>query len=208
MNILIADDHPMVLDALERTAQRAVAHANIHGATSYPEAEQVLASQGPELALIDLNMPGMDGIDGLRRLHDHHPRCRMAAISAQDDAATVQAVLGLGIAGFLPKSETPSRLIQAIHLMLAGGVYVPTRALDSAQAPDAAALTPRQSEVLQLLKLGQPNKLIARQLGLTEGTVKIHVAAILRTLHARNRTEAVVIAHQSASAQPEFSTMA
>ena len=116
-------------------------------------------------------------------------------------------MLATGVSGFIPKTESRDVVLQAIRLVQAGGVYVPPRVLfdhgGAAPAPSVhgsnggdAALTPRQLDVLGCLLQGRPNKLIARDLGLTEGTVKIHIAAILRSLGASNRTEAVVRARE------------
>jgi DNA-binding NarL/FixJ family response regulator len=122
--------------------------------------------------------------------------------SGQEDPPTIRTVLGAGANGFFPKSAAPELLLQAIRLVQAGGVYVPPSVLadfrDGAPPakPDTAGLTPRQLAVLQRLLQGLPNKLIGRELGLTEGTVKIHIAAILRALRVRNRTEAVVRARE------------
>jgi DNA-binding NarL/FixJ family response regulator len=157
-----------------------------------------LAAQGDaDLALVDLNMPGMDGIVGLRRLRDAAPTLPIVVASGQEDPMTIRAVLAAGAVGFIPKSERSEVLLGALRLVQAGGTYVPSRLLDSTARPPptdlhSAELTPRQLDVLRCLLRGEPNKLIARELGLTEGTVKIHIAAILRALHARNRTEAVV----------------
>jgi DNA-binding NarL/FixJ family response regulator len=128
--------------------------------------------------------------------------------SGQDDPATIRAVLGSGANGFIPKTDPPALLLQALRVVSAGGTYIPSRALsdfDNGQPPlrpSAAGLTPRQIDVLRLLQKGEPNKTIARQLGLTEGTVKIHIAAILRGLQARNRTEAVVLSRELDLGEP------
>ena len=100
------------------------------------------------------------------------------------------------MSGFIPKTEPSEILLQALRLVLSGGRYLPASVLHAQTVPQTGAtgLTPRQLDVLRLLMRGEPNKLIARALDLTEGTVKIHIAAILRTLQARNRTEAVVLA--------------
>jgi DNA-binding NarL/FixJ family response regulator len=123
----------------------------------------------------------------------------LVVASGEDDPAVIRAALAAGAVGFLPKAESPDVLQQALRLVLGGGTYTPPQALSDLQPgaaprPDASGLTPRQTDVLRCLMRGQPNKLIARELGLTEGTVKIHIAAILRVLQARNRTEAVVVA--------------
>lgn len=199
MKVLIADDHPMVRDALARTVRELDATAEVLQAGDFEALLQLALDDRagpPDLALLDLNMPGMNGTTGLRRLRAQRPTLPVVVASGQDDATTIRAVLAAGAAGFIPKSERAEVLLGALRLVLAGGVYVPARSLEApALASPAAALallTPRQRDVLRALSRGQPNKLIARELGLTEGTVKIHIAAILRALQARNRTEAVV----------------
>ena len=202
MRVLIADDHPLVRDALARTVRELDPGADVQQVGDF-EALLQLALAGPaDLALLDLNMPGMQGITGLRQLRERLPTLPVVVASGQDDASTIRAVLAAGAAGFIPKSERAEVLLGALRLVLAGGVYVPARTLDeppAGVAPLVAGvvdLTPRQRDVLRALSRGQPNKLIARELGLTEGTVKIHIAAILRALQARNRTEAVVRARE------------
>jgi len=198
MKALVADDHPMVRDALARTVRRAEEGTEVHEAHDFPSAQGVCAAIVPEIALIDLNMPGMDGLLGVQALHRQWPAVSLIVASGQDDPPTIRAVLAAGARGFFPKSSAADLLLQAIRLVRAGGIYVPPQVLDDAH--DGAArpfassgeLTPRQLAVLQRLMRGSPNKVIARELGLSEGTVKIHIAAILRALRVRNRTEAVV----------------
>jgi DNA-binding NarL/FixJ family response regulator len=200
MKVLIADDHPLVRDALARTVSRVRPEAQLLQAASHDETLALLTSERPPLALVDLHMPGMDGTLALRRLRLASPTTTLLVVSGDDDPVVMRAALAAGAAGFVPKSEPPERLEQALALVLAGGTYLPPQALadfrnGAAPArPDPGALTPRQTDVLHGLMRGLPNKLIARELGLTEGTVKIHIAAILRALQARNRTEAVVVA--------------
>lgn len=202
MKVLIADDHPLVRDAMTRTVHRIDAQAEVHEAQDFAGAQCLCEALQPQLALLDLNMPGMNGLEGLRRLRQQFPPLRLIVASGQEDPPTIRAVLGTGASGFFPKSGPPELLVQAIRTVLAGGVYVPASVLadfrDGAPParPDVAGLTPRQIDVLHRLLRGWPNKLIARELGLTEGTVKIHIAAILRALQARNRTEAVVRARE------------
>jgi DNA-binding NarL/FixJ family response regulator len=205
MKVLIADDHPLVRDALARTVRELEPGAQVVQAGDFDTLLRLAVEEGTDLAdlaLLDLNMPGMNGTVGLRRLREQLPTLPVVVASGQDDAATIRAVLGAGAAGFIPKSERTEVLLSALRLVLAGGVYVPARSLDvpvaESVSPAAAIalLTPRQRDVLRALLRGQPNKLIARELGLTEGTVKIHIAAILRALQARNRTEAVVRARE------------
>ena len=200
MKVLIADDHPMVRDALKRTLLLVEPAAEVLEAADYAGAVQALQSQALDLALLDLHMLGMDRVDGLRRLRLRFAGVPMVVASGEDDPVVMRATLAAGARGFLPKSEAPEVLQQALRLVLGGGTYLPAQALADLRhgapppRPDAGGLTPRQTDVLRCLMRGQPNKLIARELGLTEGTVKIHIAAILRVLQARNRTEAVVVA--------------
>lgn len=210
MKVLIADDHPMVRDALARTMAAIDADVEVVEAANRSALETALSDpQVPDLVLVDLNMPGMQGVAGLQSLREQHPSVPVVVASAQEDPATIRAVLASGVSGFIPKSEPRELVLQAIRLVLAGGVYVPLRRMSSEAGPatlmpavpngDAAVLhglTARQIDVLRLLMQGRPNKQIARELGLTEGTVKIHLAALLRGLQVRNRTEAVVRARQ------------
>ena len=214
MRVLVADDHPLVRNALARTVLRADPEAEVFEAQDFPTTLARFETRPPDLALLDLNMPGMRGCQGLKELRRQFPTIALIVASGQEDPTTVRAVLATGINGFFPKTASADLLMEAIRLVRAGGVYVPLHALAdfhdgvSPRAPDAGGLTARQLDVLQLLMHGLPNKSIARDLGLTEGTVKIHIAAILRALQARNRTEAVVRARElgleraSADARP------
>ena len=192
MNVLIADDHPLVRDALARTVQQLAADVQVREAGDLDGLLRLAAQGDADLALVDLNMPGMDGVAGLRRLRAAAPTLPVVVASGQEDAVTIRAVLAAGAVGFIPKSERSEVLLGALRLVQSGGTYVPSRLLDAPPAAAAPGLTARQLDVLHLLLRGEPNKLIARELGLTEGTVKIHLAAIFRALNVRNRVEAVV----------------
>ncbi|MEO7855160.1 MAG: response regulator transcription factor [Rubrivivax sp.] len=207
MKIVIADDHPLLREALVVTVMRAVTDAEVRQAKDFDSLYEACASWAPSLALVDLNMPGMNALQGLQTLRRDFPTLALLVASAQEDAPTIRAVLASGVNGFFPKTGAPELLGSAIHLVLAGEAYVPPGALaglggDAPHRPDLSGLTPRQRDVLMRLLHGHPNKLIARELGLTEGTVKIHIAAILRALGARNRTEAVVRAHELGLGEP------
>lgn len=200
MKVLIADDHPLVRDALARSVRELDAAAEVLEAGDLAGLLRAAQHVGADFAIVDLQMPGMDGVIGLRQLREAAPTLPVVVASGQEDAATIRAVLAAGAMGFIPKSERPEVLLGALRLVRSGGTYVPPRLLESppgAAAPVRASdFTPRQLDVLRLLMRGEPNKVIARRLDLTEGTVKIHIAAILRTLQARNRTEAVVRARE------------
>ena len=201
-SVVIADDHPMVRDALARVVGQLYADAQVLEAGDFAAVLGHLGDAVPDLVLIDLNMPGMDGLHGLRRLREAFPALAIVVASGQDDPATIRAALAIGANGFIPKIDPPDLLLQALRVVRAGGVYIPARSngdvrgIMAGPSPNASGLTARQLDVLRLLLKGEPNKLIARQLGLTEGTVKIHIAAILRSLGASNRTEAVIRARE------------
>lgn len=209
MKILIADDHDlfragfgMVLNELGEETQLIQA-ANLTQAMACAQAEPSL-----DLALLDINMPAMNGVDGLKQFREQFPEIPVVIVSGSDELSDVQQMLGAGAAGFIHKATAPSVMLSALRLVLAGGVYVPPHAMRQEPMKASAAasvqgrmgwegkLTGRQMEVLRLLALGKPNKLIARELDLSEGTVKIHLSAIFRILDVNNRTEAVLVAQQ------------
>lgn len=171
------------------------------------EAERRI-EEDPDLALVDLNMPGSDGVAWIARLRDRFPSVPIIVISAEESCALVRALIDCGVAGFIPKSDSAAVVLQAVRLVLSGGTYAPLRFLAGSGAGTASAasttsvhgLTQRQLDVLALLAQGMPNKAIARQLGLSEGTVKVHLLAIFRALSVRNRTEAVVAAQKKLQA--------
>ena len=202
MDVLIADDHPLVRDALSRIVRQMAPDSRIDEAGDFRSLVAQIDREAPTLLLLDLNMPGMDGLAGLRRLRERYPSLAIVVASGQDDPVTIRTVLATGASGFISKADPPQTLINALRLVSGGGVYVSARLLGQAHdgatplGVDPSGLTPRQRDVLDLLLLGHPNKQIARSLGLTEGTVKIHIAAILRALRARNRTEAVLRARE------------
>ena len=218
MKILIADDHRLVIEAVK--AKLAEIEPGIEFVLAMSVDELLAgASDDLDLAVIDLNMPGADGQAHIEEIRRRHPAVPVIVLSGYEDPAIMRSALELGVLGFIPKAYSPEVMISAVRLVLAGGVYVPPMMLSAvppgivagvvaaaaeSTAPRASGahtlehlrnvLTERQVEVLQLLSQGKPNKLIGRALGISEGTVKIHLAAIFRALNVRNRTEAVVAA--------------
>ncbi|OFZ69554.1 MAG: hypothetical protein A2Z01_07010 [Betaproteobacteria bacterium RBG_16_58_11] len=208
MKILLADDHDlfraglgMVLSELGADiclVQAASLTAAIHCAEAEPDLD---------LALLDLNMPAMNGTAGLRNFREQFPDVPVVIVSGSDELSDIQQALDAGASGFIHKSTSPPVMLSALRLVLAGGVYVPLQAMKREPAKVAppspahgrgwaSGLTARQMEVLRLLAVGKPNKVIARELDLSEGTVKIHLSAIFRVLDVNNRTEAVLAAQQ------------
>lgn len=174
-------------------------------AASAGEVER-LAADDPDLALLDLHMPGSDGAPWIGRLRARFPALPVIVVSAEESPPLVRELIACGVAGFIPKSDTAAVILQAVRLVLSGGTYAPLRLLSGEHPaagngkarPDAPShgLTQRQLDVLALLARGLPNKRIARELGLSEGTVKVHLLAIFRALEVSNRTEAVVAAQK------------
>ena len=201
--IAIADDHPLMRGAL------ASAIAGVAPDAQFIEAEcleSTLAMIGeapaPDLLLMDLHMPGCEGLSGVRAVRTRAPHVPLAVVSADDDPAAVRAMLALGVSGFIPKTEPPAVIASAVRLILAGGVYVPPRLMTGGAPPanvngaPASGLTGRQTDVVRLLARGLSNKAIARELGVSEGTVKVHLLAVFRALDVRNRTSAVLAAQR------------
>jgi len=156
------------------------------------------------MALLDLNMPGMNGVAGITRFREQASDVPVVVISASEDVADIKEILDAGAMGYIPKSSSSQVILSALRLVLAGGVYVPVNVLHDADSPSEPAhkvrggihLTDRQLDVLHLIIQGKPNKVIARELQLSEGTVKIHLASIYRALNASNRTEAAMAAQR------------
>jgi DNA-binding NarL/FixJ family response regulator len=208
LRVLLADDHEMVRLAMKHALAALAERVEWLEAATADEVTQQAARE-PDLALLDFNMPGTDGLPWLARLRTHYPSLPLVVVSAQESPELVRALVELGVAGFIPKSDSAAVVLQAVRLVLAGGTYAPVRFLSARPVPgqpqqrDGAesagaldGLTPRQQDVLALLARGLPNKSIAREMGLSEGTVKVHLLAIFRALDVRNRTEAVVAAQK------------
>jgi DNA-binding NarL/FixJ family response regulator len=212
MKILIADDHELFRDGLRHVLTQLDGTVSIVEASDYFQAISLTESESDiGIVLLDLGMPGMPWSEGLQTLRRILPRdVPVIVLSASDDRRHVLQAVNLGAAGFIPKTSSSRVMLSALKLVLSGGVYLPPALLDqngdngypiatntsSNQENTAAFLTPRQREVLALLGQGKSNKEIARVLQLAEGTVKLHVTAILKALNVNNRTRAVVAAAQ------------
>lgn len=203
MRILIADDHHLIVEGVKTKL------AEIGPDIEFTTALDVNALRrsiehdpAPALALIDLNMPGSSGYEHLLEAIRGLPGVPVVVLSGSEDPALVRKLLELGVQGFIPKTYSPDVMLSAVRLVLSGGVYVPQMLLGgiaphaqpatSLEERQRRLLTDRQADVMRLLAQGKPNKVIARDLGISEGTVKIHLAAIFRALNVRNRVEAVV----------------
>lgn len=206
MNVVVADDHPLVRGALCALVAQLEPRVQVHQAVDFPGLLREVRERALDLAVVDLHMPGMEGLAGVAQVRAHCPRLPVLVLSGQTDSATADAALAAGASAFVPKTEDAQVLLTALQRMRRG-IASPTvvTALAPAGRPrptGLADLTPRQQEVLRLLVGGAPNREIGLRLGLAEGTVKLHVAAILRVLRVRNRTEAVARARSWIDAGP------
>lgn len=201
MKVLIADDHPLVREGLALIVRQWRSDVELCFAGDAAGLLAAAETMGPDLAIVDLTMPGMQGVAGVHALRARCPALALLVVSARDDDATVRAVLAAGAGGFVAKHEAPRAIVAALGSVVAGEMVAPPGTGGSSAAerrPVAAsphprvALTARQLDVLRELMQGRSNHAIAARLGLAEGTVKIHVAAVLRALKAHNRTEAIV----------------
>ena len=203
MNFLVVDDHAVVREGVAAVLRKAFADAEVLQASTGGAALAV-ADQTPglDLVLLDLMMPGADGMDCLAAFGEAHPGLPILVVSSSEAAGDVRRAIALGALGYVPKSANPATLLAAVTLVLMGEVYVPPfmvrdREGSTKGAPDIAlrsTLTERQRDVLKLITLAATNKDIAFQLNLSEKTVKTHVTAIFRALGVINRAQAARIA--------------
>lgn len=208
MKILVVDDHPLILEALKQVLRDLDPLIEIVEARDGNQALDQ-AQLHPDLALIllDLTLPYRNGFELICDLRSSSPDVPVVVLSATDDKETVLRTINEGAMGFIPKSSRTEVLLAALRLVFSGGVYLPPSvfttpagghnadlrpAMALVRTPKEIGLTERQGQVLSLLVQGKSNKLICRSLDLAEGTVKIHVTAILRALNVTNRTEALV----------------
>jgi DNA-binding NarL/FixJ family response regulator len=211
MNILIGDDHLLFREGLCRLLQQLDDKATFVEAGTFDE---VLAlargEQEFDLILMDLQMPGFPGFSGVQEVCENQAGTPVVIVSASETQSDVRAALDAGASGYIPKSSSVKIMLSALNLVFSGGIYVPPAALlgDSGgvggsstgsasggaggNSPGSPSLTQRQRDVLRCLREGKSNKQIAYELGLSEGTVKIHVTAVMRSLGVRNRTQAVI----------------
>jgi DNA-binding NarL/FixJ family response regulator len=202
MNILVVDDHPLYRSGVAYTLQNAGMDVHVTECAVLESAFQRLdAGLRVDLMILDLQMPGFQGLDSVRAVRTRHPEVPVLVLSGNEDPAVVRQCIDLGACGFVPKSAASDQFHAALQLVISGGVYLPptslsigapaTRAQQDAWSRLGAHLTGRQRQVLLGIVQGKPNKVIARDLGLSDTTVKSHVAHILDALVVSNRTEAV-----------------
>lgn len=214
MKILIADDHALfregmchVLGGLGESVtllQAAECESALQHATDHPDLD---------LVLLDLNMPGKNGFAVLDTFANRYPALPVVILSASNQRNDIQRALDAGALGFIPKDTTSAVMLSALRLVLSGGIYVPPAIAISAESEykkpqhDKHHFTPRQLETLAFLAQGYSNKEIARDLSLSEATVKMHVTAIFKILGVSNRTQAVLAVEKSGLTLPEIDNL-
>jgi DNA-binding NarL/FixJ family response regulator len=195
-SFLLVDDHTLFRTGLRLVLQDCLGLTQIHEAGAIMDAVDKYTGQRFDLILLDVQLPGLNGLDGAKVLMEHFPDARILVVSGSSEQAGMQAARVPGVSGFVAKSAAPADIEAAIHNCLNGIRHFP----DNTPAPGAgdgrSGLTPRQRDVLDQLALGRSNKLIARHLGVAENTVRVHVAAILDYLGVDNRLEAVLEAQR------------
>jgi len=208
MRALVIDDHPLIQEAVTRVLQRVDPRIVTDVASSSERGFEVASSgDEPELVLLDMNLPGLSGMAALKHWRASFPTVPVIVLSASADPQTVLAALDAGAAGFIPKSSSNEVMVHAVRLVLEGGRYVPPEVLVQSSAAgvgggrhraglslESLGLTTRQIDVLRLIAKGRPNKVICRELGLAERTVKAHVTAVFRVLNVTSRTQAAIAA--------------
>ena len=213
LKVLVVDDHALIRQGMRSVlAQLGEGEAvEVIEASGYGEAlERIAANPDLDLVLLDLRMPDVIGFAALADIENRHPDVPIVVMTGEDDPELVREAFEHGALGFIPKSSPPPVILAALRLVLSGGTYVPPEIMAARAAPRAAliaaphtdatlaagrlGITPRQSDVLTLLLAGKSNKVISRELNLAEGTVKNHVAAVLKALNVDTRVQAVIAA--------------
>lgn len=205
VNLLVVEDHALVREGLLATLRNFSAETVAFGVPDANAAIGVLESNDIDLMILDLMLPGTKGQTFLPLVRRRFPTVPVLILSALDDAETVSRVMKAGASGFVSKSGSSTELIVALHAVLEGEVYLSPKLQELANRSESAqgegkslaqrfGLTAAQSRVTELLAEGRGNRQIGELLGLTEGTVKIHVSAIMKAMGVNNRAEAALLA--------------
>jgi two-component system, NarL family, nitrate/nitrite response regulator NarL len=210
MKLLVVDDHPVLREGLAALLRQAGPDTAVLSAGDSGQGLSIAdAHQDLDAVILDLAMPGTDGMAAILEFGKRRPQLPVIVLSSSEDPRDVRRALASGALGYIPKSASPQTLLAALQFVLSGNVYVPTFLLNETGSTPAeatgdstpvagACLTERQIDVLRLLCDGHSNKAIGRMLGLSDKTVKAHVTAIFKALSVVNRTQAAAAAKQAA----------
>ena len=201
IRVLIADDHAVVRRGLEQLIASAPDFEVAGTAGDGDEAVTVATSCEPDVALMDLSMPGLDGVEATRRIASARPGLPIVVLTSFDDRRRILDALGAGATGYLLKDTEPDALLAGIRAAVDGGSPLDPRAarvlVDARREQEPArALSPREEEVLRLVAAGLANKQIARRLGIAERTVKAHLTSVFQQLGVSDRTQAALWARE------------
>lgn len=201
MKILLADDHALFREGMHHVMHQLESHLGepieILDAGTFHEALEA-ADKNPDtcVALLDLKMPGSDGASAIKLFHSCHPDIMLIVLSGTDQHEDILGAMNSGAVGFISKSSSSKEMLQALRMVMDGGTYLPPQLLKQDKGDGRSwrtskfGLTTRQIEVLKYLGQGWSNKSIAEATGLSEGTVKVHVAAVFNALRVNNRVDA------------------
>jgi DNA-binding NarL/FixJ family response regulator len=196
IRVLLADDHRLILEALERTFAEVEGIEIVGTANDGRQVVPLITRTNPDIVLLDMRMPEMDGLTCLERIRKQHPRVKVVMLSANDDAERVRAALKRGASAYIVKTVNPLDLPAALRQVVQPTVYfgLPPEGDDPAAT---AGLTERETAMLRALARGLSNAAISREFWVTEQTVKFHLTNIYRKLGVKNRTEATRYAYQN-----------
>ena len=205
IRIAVADDHPVVREGLVAMLETQADFAIVGTAATGPDAVSIVHATEPDVLLLDLEMPGLDGVAVLQQLRDTGASVRVIVFTVFDTDDRIIAAVEAGASGYLLKGAPRAEVFAAVRVVAGGGsllaplatTAVLRRVRGESATPEPLRLTPRERSVLEHLARGLGNKQIAAQLGITERTVKFHVSAVFTKLGASNRTEAVTRAAQA-----------
>lgn len=198
MRVLIADDHLLIAEGIKRSLEESGGFEVVAEAQTGSQVLPLIRRSNPDLVLLDLRMPGMDGLTTLEQIRRDHPSIKVVILSASSDQQVIQAALNKGASAYVIKSVNPSDLSSTLRQVMEGNVFhsVGLPAAGQVSAAAELGLTSREISILQALARGLSNQAIGRELFVAEQTVKFHLTNIYRKLEAANRTEAVRLAYQ------------
>ncbi len=197
IRVLIADDHPMIRTALSTMIEREINMTVVGEAKNGVEAVRLFGETEPDITLMDINMPIMDGLEAIRMIREKNGEARIIVLTNFDSDEDVLAGMAAGAMGYLLKDTSQEKLLETIRTVHAGEKYLPKNLLEKiSHRKLLPQLSPREIHVLRLMMAGRSNRAIGVELGITESTVKSHVKNILIKMGVNDRTQAVTLAIQ------------
>ena len=198
IRIIVADDHRLMLESLVRVLEEAEDFEVVETTTSGTHVLPLVARHKPDLVLMDVHMPGMDGLSALDQIRAKHPEVKVVLISAADDRAQIEAALRRGAVLYLVKSINPADVPSALRQAVEGTAFsvIGSGETVEAQVSKQTGLTEREMTILKAVARGLSNKQISQELWVTEQTVKFHLSNVYRKLGVTNRAGAVGWAHE------------